>query len=117
MGGYQLVVKNINQRSLTMPHDYNDNLIKVGDRVTIEFEVTDLFPNETHINARLKSVIPNPDTYTRFELWGINTHITQLSRPSQIIMDEEMFMDGCCILNDQTPQRLPARATRTTHDV
>ena len=102
-----------------MPHDYNDNILKIGDRVTIEFIVTDLFPNETHVNARLRCVTPNPSDYTRFELWGINTHQTQLTRPVPVIIDEELFIDGCCKLNDssledysQRAQRLPARADR-----
>ena len=104
-----------------MPKDYNDVPLKIGDRVTIEFEVTDLFPNETHVNARLKSVIPKPDDYTYLELWGVNTHITKMARSVPVIIDEELFIDGCCKLNDSSLEdyskraaRLPMRATRET---
>lgn len=41
-----------------MPHDLNGNLLKVGDRVTVEFEVVTVYPTEELCNCTLATVEP-----------------------------------------------------------
>lgn len=39
-----------------MPHDRNGQLLAVGDRVTVEYEVVSITPGEEYCNVGLKSV-------------------------------------------------------------
>lgn len=41
-----------------MPHDKNGNKLEVGDKVTVEFEITGISPSETMCNLNLKTTIP-----------------------------------------------------------
>lgn len=57
-----------------MPHDVNGAKLKVGDRVTIEFEVKEVHMTEEYCNVKLRSVLsmpPYPDSFV--ELSAVNT--------------------------------------------
>ena len=41
-----------------MPHDSHGAELRVGDRVTMEFEVIGLFPSPSHCNANLRAIAP-----------------------------------------------------------
>ena len=52
-----------------MPHDRDGKLLEVGDKVTVEFEVTEVHPNEEYCNVTLLTVEPmfpedRRDSYT-----------------------------------------------------
>lgn len=49
-----------------MPHDKDGKEIKVGDRVTIEFEVKEVHMTENFCNVNLRSVIPMPPYNDQF---------------------------------------------------
>lgn len=43
-----------------MPHDVNGVELKVGDRVTIEFEVKEVYLTEDFCNLKLRSMLSMP---------------------------------------------------------
>lgn len=61
-----------------MPHDRNGQLLKVGDRVLIEAEVTSITPSEDYCNATVKTVLPMPP-YTDGTSITLNTKQLQLA--------------------------------------
>jgi hypothetical protein len=48
-------------RELSMPHDTRGNELKVGDRVTMTFEVTGICPGTTACNVMLQAKDPNEE--------------------------------------------------------
>jgi hypothetical protein len=57
-----------------MPHDSIGQEIKVGDHVTIEFEVKEVHMTEEYCNVRLKSILPMPPYTDQFiDLVAVNT--------------------------------------------
>lgn len=49
---------NQTERKITMPHDANGQTLKAGDRVTMEFEVTEVTELDNYCNISLESVLP-----------------------------------------------------------
>lgn len=58
-----------------MSHDKNGTLLKAGDIVTVEFEVTGVFQDAdpNFCNCNLKSVLPMPGNGVHSTLSAINT--------------------------------------------
>lgn len=56
-----------------MPHDKNGTLLNVGDRVTMEFIVKDVFAAEEYCNINLESVDPLYPGPNKTTLGAVNT--------------------------------------------
>lgn len=41
-------------KGMNMPHDKNGQLLKVGDKVSVEFEVAEVYAGEDYCNVRLQ---------------------------------------------------------------
>jgi hypothetical protein len=60
-----------------MSHDVNGVEIKVGDRVTIEFEVKEVYMTHDFCNVKLRSKLPMPPYHDQFiDLAAVNTRQT-----------------------------------------
>ncbi len=78
-----------------MPHDINNQPMKVGDRVTIEFEVIAIHEGEEYCNCQLQSVEPMPPYKNEFiKLYSVNTHQTKLIRSLAEMNDDYPFACG-----------------------
>lgn len=63
-----------------MPHDMNDRLLQVGDRVTVEFEVVSISTAEEYCNCNIATVIPMYPGESKVQLW-VNTRQVELVAP------------------------------------